>query len=185
MITADQIMEHDPCPTNYPRSRIEELIGEGKTALEILDLDIPAVDRIWVLTCKGLLSEHIQRLFAAACAEGALLRERDLGREPDPRSWGAIRAVKLYAEGNCSLADLVAARDAASAAAWGAAWDVAWGVAWGAVYDATWDAAREAARDAAGYAARYIAWETAWDAARATQIEILRGLIGPPASGPS
>ena len=73
-----------------------------------------------------------QRLFAADCAERALLREREHGREPSEASWRAIYVARQYARGECDDA----ARDAARDAAWDAA-----GAAGG-------EAAGDAARDA-------------------------------------
>jgi hypothetical protein len=57
------------------------------------------------------------RLFACDCAERALIRERDAGREPDPRSWAAIEVSRRYADGQATDDELAAARDAAWAAA--------------------------------------------------------------------
>src|SRR5690606_27251561 len=88
------------------------------------------------------------RLFAADCAEAALLGERASGREPDERSWAAVDAARAFARGEIRSAARDArdaawfaaaaagryARAAAKAAADAAAW-------------ATWDA-RDAARDA-------------------------------------
>jgi hypothetical protein len=49
---------------------VEGLIGEGKTLLEILDLDIPAGDRIWALTrLLGLIDRNeLNGEFARWCA---------------------------------------------------------------------------------------------------------------------
>jgi len=76
------------------------------------------------------------RLFAADCAEAALLGERACGREPDGRSWAAVDVARRWAVGD--------ATDNERAAAWDAAWTHAY-VAW-----AAGAAARDAARDAAG-----------------------------------
>ena len=89
-------------------------------------------------------------LFACWCAERALRRERKAGREPDKRSWEAIRVKRRWLKGKAtdeelSTARATAARDAAANAARDAARDAAWGAAW--------DTARDAARDAAANAA--------------------------------
>ena len=60
------------------------------------------------------------RLFAADCAERALLGERAAGREPDARSWAALQAARDFAEGRISAAAWAAAGEAARAAAWAA-----------------------------------------------------------------
>ena len=57
------------------------------------------------------------RLFAADCAERALLRERTAGREPDSRSWAAVEVARRYARGEATRDDL--------AAAWAAGMDAA------------------------------------------------------------
>ncbi len=46
-ITVSQIMKWGPCD-RYPKERVRELIGRGKTLLEILYLYIPVRDRLWV-----------------------------------------------------------------------------------------------------------------------------------------
>src|SRR3990167_8351842 len=44
----------------------------------------------------GVNVERELRHFAIDCAERALTREREEGREPDPRSWAAIEAAKAF-----------------------------------------------------------------------------------------
>ena len=86
--------------------------------------------------------------FACLCAERALTREREMGREPDPRSWAAIEAKRKWLRGEIDDAKLAAARDAARAAARDAAWAAAEDAAWAAARATAWDAARDAAWDA-------------------------------------
>jgi hypothetical protein len=107
---------------------------------------------------------NILHEFACWCAEQALLREREAGREPDPRSWAAIDAKRKWLRGEITDSELAAAGDAAWESARDAAWDVAW-AARAAAGDAAWDAAWDAARAAAWAAAR----DAAWDIARAAQ----------------
>jgi len=84
---------------------------------------------LWVADATRTLHE-----FACWCAERALLRERDAGREPDPRSWDAVEAKRAWLRGEIDDKALAAAADAAAAAArdaaWAAAWDTAWDAAW-------------------------------------------------------
>lgn len=85
--------------------------------------------------------DRAARVFAADCAERALLREREAGREPDRRSWDAVRVARAFADGEASPGELAAARAAAyaaddDAAAYAAAW-----AAVGAARDSAWDAA--------------------------------------------
>ena len=103
----------------------------------------------WV-TCRVTLIERLDgwndrtaRLFAADCAEGALLGERASGREPDERSWAAVVAARQFANGEIGAT----ARDAARDTAWPAAWPAAE------------RAARAAARAATEGAARAIQYE--------------------------
>lgn len=127
MITVEQIMAWEPCE-DYNKMRVRGLIGDGKTPLEILDLDIPPEDRIWCLCQRGALPEKIQLLFAADCEERALKREQEQGRKPDPRSWAAVEVARRYARGKATEEELEAAKAAARAAAWAggeAAWEAA------------------------------------------------------------
>ena len=57
----------------------------------------------------------IGRLFAADCAERALLRERELGREPDDRSWAAVLTARRYANGEVDGRARLSAESAAEA----------------------------------------------------------------------
>ena len=94
--------------------------------------------------------------FACWCAEQALKAERKAGREPDPRSWKAIKVKRQWMKGKATIEEL----DAAGAAAWDAAGDAARAAAGAAAWDAAWAAAGAAAWDAAGAAA----WAAAWAA---------------------
>ena len=96
---------------------------------------------------------HTLHEFACWCAEQALLQEREAGREPDARSWAAVKAKRQWLQGEISDEELAAAW----AAAWDAAWDAARTVAWAAAWTADWTAARAAA------------WAADWPAARDAQ----------------
>jgi hypothetical protein len=54
--------------------------------------------------------------FACWCAGQALLKEREAGREPDPRSWAAVEAKRKWLRGEITDKELTAT---------GAAWDAA------------------------------------------------------------
>ena len=84
-ITKDFIMSYGPCE-EYPESRVTELIGEGKTPLEILRLNIPPEDRLWVLTRPGAIPGRQQREFARKTAL------------PVARARGASDVVMRYLE---------------------------------------------------------------------------------------
>ena len=139
------LCEVEPCPKHKP------LRGEDKSVS----------CRLRVVATFPLVA-RVLRLFACDCAERALLRERKAGREPDERSWEALRVAYLYAEGAATRGELAAAGDAA----WDAARDAARDAAW----DAAWDAAGTAAGTAAGAAA--------WDAERRWQYRQLLKLAG-------
>jgi len=66
-VTVDDIMAHYPCD-EYPRERVEELWSgkESLTLTEILDLDIPAEDRIWAVT--RFLTDEKNGQFARWCS---------------------------------------------------------------------------------------------------------------------
>ena len=57
--------------------------------------------------------ERELRLWGCECAERALLRERERGREPDPRCGAAVETARRYANGQATAEELAAARDAA------------------------------------------------------------------------
>ena len=151
-ITIDTILAADPCD-DYDRDRLEELFdGRAEfTARQVAAADISAEDRLWVLIYVAL-NDRQRRLFAADCAERALLREREAGHEPDPRSWRAVEVARRFANGNATAEEL--------SAAWAAARDAARAAA----RDAAWDAARDAARESARAAT-----DPAWESARAKQ----------------
>jgi hypothetical protein len=168
-ITADMIIEWDPCES-YTPEMIRDGIGGGKTPLEICDLDIPAQDKLWLLLREEIIPAKDLHEFACQFAETALHAERAAGREPHPDSWKAIEVKRRWMAGVATDEDLSAASATAWDAAWATAWDAAWATAWDAARDAAWAAAR-AARDAAWAAASAAAWgaasAAAWGAARA------------------
>jgi hypothetical protein len=176
-VDAALIMSFRPCP-DWPESRVREAVPEEITIVDLLRADhIPPDDRLWVALHPEICSDTILRIFAGDCAERALTRERDAGREPDERSWAAVDVTRQHARGQATKDDLdaasaaalaadarAAASDAASAAAWSAARDAARDAARFAAGDAVRDAAREAVRDAARFAASAAA-------ARADEVE--------------
>jgi hypothetical protein len=148
MITVDQIMSLDPCP-DYPRKVVTRLWA-GRVSLslsEILDLDIPASDRVWAVS--QLLPKRQRMLFSADCAE-SVLHIFEAERPDDMRVRGCIEAVRNFAYGRITKEKLKEAGVAAEIAA--CACDAGWSsamVAESAVY-----AAMDAPQHAAQYAAR-------------------------------
>ena len=147
--------------------------------------DHPLVDGVGkVVTCRVRLTrkltfdDRVARLFAADCAESALLGARAAGFEPDVRSWRAVDVARRFASGDASHEDRPAARSAAESAghaAWSAsgsasrsaaesARSAAGHAAWHAAGHAVWSAAESVAWSAAGHAAGSAAWSDAWSA---------------------
>ena len=158
-LTWADFQKFEPCYD--PQERYGHFSG---TILDILkDKRIPAKDRIWAATRKGMLDDRTLRLFACKCVREVwhLLT--------DERSRKAVEVAELYAVGEATDEELAAAMAAAGAAAGAAAraaaWDAASSAAWDAAMDAAWDAASSAA------------WDAARDAARDKQIMILIQLI--------
>ena len=154
-VTVDDILAWKPC-SEWDRDRIQASFGKRKhvTPLEILAAErVPCEDRLWCLLRPEFLSKRDSQLFACDCALRALRKERKAGREPDKRSWSAVRVAEKFALGAATREELIAA------------WDAAWAVrdaardakaAWAARV-AAW-AARAAARDA-----RSAAWSVSWN----------------------
>ena len=171
-MTVEDIMKHNPC---YKRERIIELWA-GRESLSFSDvakLDIPDVDKIWAgVYCY--MDDRQRRLFAVQCARRALSRVVN----PDPLSVAACDVAERFANGEATLDELSAARDAARDAAMSAefAESAAWPSDWSATSAANCDArssaefaASYAARSAARSAARF-ARSSAMDAERAQQV---------------
>lgn len=96
--------------------------------------------------------------WALWCAASALEAERLVGREPDPRSWAALSAVRAYLDGAITIQEMEITADAADAAAADAYADA--------------DAADADAARAAAYAAADAA-RAAADAAQEMELERL------------
>ena len=173
-----------PCVYGYHLARGPQVLNWLAPDLYVAEAcpDHPPVDDGHKLvTCRVRLVRRLDRwedvtarLFAADCAEGALLGERASGREPDERSWAAVDAARRFARGEIRSAALsaaweaaldaaaaarVAARDTAKAAAAAAA-----RAARAAAAAATWGAAGDAAKAAAWDAAEAASWDAGWAA---------------------
>lgn len=118
-------------PCYDPQERYGDFSG---TIIDILkDERIPAKDRIWAATCKGVLDDKTLRLFACKCVREVwhLLT--------DERSRKAVEVAERYAVGDATDEEL----DAAMAAAWDAAIAAAWAAAIAAAWDEAWDEAMD------------------------------------------
>jgi len=149
-VTIEQVMAMEPCE-EYTRERVAKLFGRRKylNALQVLDLDIPAADRLWAVCHEELIDPTTLRLWVCREAELALNRVKRRGGKVDPRSRNAIRVSRAYARGKATDEEL--------RATWAAAWATADPAV--AATMATWAAAWATARDAGA-----AAWATARDA---------------------
>jgi hypothetical protein len=166
--TVDDIMAERPCD-DYTREVVAELVGDGITAVQCAALDIPLSDRLWGLVYVWL-DDRQCRLFAADCAERALLCARAAGREPDERSWQAVRVARGEATDK-ELGDVLRFPEDGH-------WDAARVAAWYAAPSAAWVAALIVARAAALYPAgdpakvATRAAGAAWSAERQWQLDL-------------
>ena len=136
-LTWADFKKFEPCYD--PQERYGDFSG---TILDILkDKRIPAKDRIWAATRKGMLDDRTLRLFACKCVREVwhLLT--------DERSRKAVEVAELYAVGEATDEELAAAWDAAMAAARDAAMAAARDAAMAAAWDAAMAAAGAAARE--------------------------------------
>lgn len=115
IITRTKLREWRAC---YSDDRIAELVPEdGLSPLEVLALDIPPADRLWVVLREDVIPARELRHLACDWAERAL--DRLPPDQVDPRSREAIAVSRRYADGLASAEELrearVAAREAANA----------------------------------------------------------------------
>ena len=152
-ITVREIMKLGPC---YTKEQVKNLIGEGKTPLEILDLPISKSDKFWLLLRSDYIP--IKQLHILACdfaQEVAYLNS-------DPSVQAAIDSKRLWVDNKITDEELKKASDAAwavyvRAAPWAAA-KAAADAARAASCDANADWAAWAAARAAAWAAVAAAW---------------------------
>jgi hypothetical protein len=173
-LTVDQIMSYSPCLT-YPRSRVKALWAgrPSLTLLEILDLDIPAEDRVWVLTRPRFLN----RPGVLTEAQTKAFLDRVVTRAVTTHVLHCgIPAAEAWASGWLDGTDR-SLRGARGFARWGrpTAWNE---VVFWTVSAAVSAVLRDAARGA--HQAAQVAWAAqqctrlAWDAERQAQVEDLR-----------
>ena len=135
-LTLDEVLAFGPCKRDGSTQWVTDLFA-GREAMTVADLDklpfeaLSVMDRLWLLLRPEILGERNCHLLLCEFAENALIREREAGREPDPRSWAAIRVKRRWVDGLATSGDLWAA-SAASAASAGAAAAAAWAAMWAA-----------------------------------------------------
>ena len=117
-LTWANFAEHKPC--HNPAEKYGNWEG---TILDLMQHpDIPAKDKLWAFTRKGIADDKTLRLFAVGCAR----RVQNLMQ--DKRSINALDVAERYANGEATEDELAAASDAA--------WGVARYAVWGAASDA-------------------------------------------------
>ena len=163
ILTWANFAKHEPCYN--PAEKYGEWQG---TILDLMQHpDIPAKDKVWAFTRKGIVDDKTLRLFAVAC------KRRVQHLMNDQRSLDALDVAERYANGNATEGLLNAARTAA----WEAAWDAANNAAWYAASAAANNAAIYAAWAAAMDVASNAEWDAAWETERQAQVEIAVELL--------
>lgn len=106
-ITRSMIRDWDAC---YTDERIAELVPrEGLTPLQVLDLKIPASDRLWTVLREEVLPETTLRLWACDWAEEAL-RVMDVA---NAQLWACVETSRRYARGETTQEALEEANNSA------------------------------------------------------------------------
>ena len=161
LITVDDILGWNPCP-RYTRKRLERLVGDGVTLMEILRSHIETKNKIWIATRPGVLSSRTRERWLEIMCERAI--RRVLGKSGIPE-WEIWAEQWISGTDRSAGAASNAARSAASAAnaAYNAAYtayatygiyEVAYSAAYSVSYSVSYNAARAAYNAAtAAYAA--------------------------------
>lgn len=187
-ITIDQLMSWKPC---YSRAQVEE-IANGRTEMSVMDilrLDIPIRDKLWVVLREDVLGARLLCLVSCLFAEHVLpMYEKAYPDDNRPRQ--AIEVARRYADGNATDDELDAVRTVAHGAIMAFANIDAREAAWYAA-QAAWATAFMGAREVAWYAAwaichaaqhtipdvTWAAVNAAWAAERQWQVETLIKLL--------
>ena len=127
-LTKDMIRSWKPCWDEDGPERLDDFFApypDGLTALELRPL-LSAEDWLWVVLRAEVIPERELCLLACRFAEDALSRERAAGREPDQRSWAAIKAKRAWVRGEISrFAEDALSRERVWIVAWSARWSYA------------------------------------------------------------
>ena len=146
----DEMLAENPCEEYQNRALLETFWAaqERLSVLDVLRLEIPAEDRVWVATRPGALEPAVQSRWQEVVVTRAINRALEIYDEPGFVAWAqgwldgtdrsaeAARAAAAaaWAEGAAAYA-----ADAAAYAAAGTAWaaaDAAAGTAWAAAHAA-------------------------------------------------
>jgi len=169
------VMAWQPC-SDYTEDDVLGLFAVRDTIDErdILALDIPTEDKLWVLSRNHFVDEKILRLTTCRAARRALA----LVKNHDPRSIAAMEVAERYAVGNATDEDLIAARVVAEAAL--AEVPAAAARAYVAATSAVLEAleAPEAVVMVAAWASEAAVWSVEWDAeAEVTEAAVVDTVI--------
>jgi len=172
--TVEQVVSWEPCK-RYTQKKIIKLFADRKSlsALDIIELNISAIDKLWTILREELIPANLLYEFACRCAESALTQARETDYKPDHRSSAAIDAKRKWMRGEMTDTGLAVA----GKAAWTAADDIAHNLA-GHV---TWAVAVLTAKVATENIAREAAWSTvrnmSWIVNINEQIDTIREIL--------
>jgi hypothetical protein len=116
VITVEQIMSWKPCQPDYPEALVRELVGDGKTPLEMLDLPIHPADRLWVVLREEVIPKRELGLLACDYADAALPIWTAV-RPDDTRMEEGIAVARRWWRGEATAAEVDSAQEAAGRAA--------------------------------------------------------------------
>jgi len=173
-LTIDDVLAYEPC---YTRERVEELFA-GRTEMtirEICAVDVPAKDRVWLLTQDGVLDADMRDKWITMIVTRAITNHALHCDIPEVERW-----AENWLSGADRSSDAADAADAAVRAAYVAALAAAYVAAYAAAYAAYAALAAAYAADAAARAAAeaaYAARAAAYTDEREQQVSDLLGLL--------
>ena len=170
--TLNKIRAHSPCAEGWEKllKHLCKTKADDEPLLITTILDSNGLDdALWCMKAVDGRDKEI-RLYAVWCARQVqhLIK--------DPRSLVALDVAERFANGEATVEELAAARNAAPGAALGVALGAAWGAAWWAAWGAARSAARDAVSDTARDAAFGVTWAAQADYLRVVCAEIERGV---------
>jgi hypothetical protein len=117
VITPELVLSLNPC-WEYTPVRLKQLLGKGKTLLEVLDMkNVPPQDIVWFFLHKEILPVKTLQLLALDFAKHVLpIYEKQCSNDKRPRK--AIQAGYDYLKGKITRDQLKVATDTAVAAAY-------------------------------------------------------------------
>ena len=179
-ITVQDVLDWNPCG-RYSKKLIEKLFAgrESITAIDICDMDIPALDKLWAVLRDQVIEVNDLHEIACRFAESTLINYESKYPD-DKRPRLAIEAKRKWLQGEISDEELDAAESAARSAAQSAAESAARSAAWSArsaARSAAQSAAESAAESAARSAAESAAQSAARSAAQSAQVGIIKNYL--------